>query len=560
MQIINRVLLVVGVLTWCPSRSFAKPVCSRAPIATTALAAGNATEKPSVDLGYEIHQGTVNETGNYYAFSNIPYAQQPVGDLRFKKPLAIDQTGSKVNTGSEDLICTQAYPEWMIELFANGGDFNTTRQSLLDAAGQTESCLVLDVRVPVEVFEARTTSKTPVLVWIHGGGFTYGSKVSDGNPSGLLVQAEGNLIVVSMNYRLGLYGWLAGNDTTANLGLYDQRVALEWVQKYISRFGGDPTQVTVMGESAGAASIVHHMTAYGGAEDSLPFQRAIPQSPAFQISLNYDASYNLTMSSATTQSGESVTSVADLANLDAETLASVNQAVVEGASTGAFNYGPIPDGDYVPEYPQVLLYQKKFHQNIEVMTSHTANESVPFTSTSITTTEALHTQIEHNFPEAAEDTIHVMLADIYPDVLNGTYPWTTQFARAAQIATESSFACTTKYLADARDGQSYNYVFAYPPGYHAGDLDYTFYNGEVGLESNGYPVNVDFAKQHQQYIVSFAQTGNPNPASGDLVEFPVYGDGGDTLRLVYEGFKQAEDDVHNSRCDWIQQAMVDGLL
>ena len=98
--------------------------------------------------------------------------------------------------------------------------------------------------------------------WIYGGGYTTGSK--DYNPAGLIERGEDGVIYVSLNYRLGAFGWLAGptfqSNGTANAGLYDQRLALEWVQQYIHLFGGDPNRVTVFGESAGGGSIMHQIT------------------------------------------------------------------------------------------------------------------------------------------------------------------------------------------------------------------------------------------------------------------------------------------------------------
>ena len=96
-----------------------------------------------------------------------------------------------------------------------------------------------------------------MLVWIYGGGFATGDKssITDGNPAGLIHRSNDSIIYVALNYRLGAFGWLSGptfqQNGTANAGLHDQRFALEWVQKYIHLFGGDPKKVTVMGQSAG---------------------------------------------------------------------------------------------------------------------------------------------------------------------------------------------------------------------------------------------------------------------------------------------------------------------
>jgi carboxylesterase type B len=111
---------------------------------------------------------------------------------------------------------------------------------------------------------------TLLQVWIFGGGCTTGDKagITTGNPAGLIGRSNDSIIYVALNYRLGAFGWLSGptfqTDGTPNAGLHDQRFALKWVQKHISAFGGDPDQVTVIGESAGGGSIMHQITVCGG--------------------------------------------------------------------------------------------------------------------------------------------------------------------------------------------------------------------------------------------------------------------------------------------------------
>ena len=118
--------------------------------------------------------------------------------------------------------------------------------------------------VPEKILQsAGKGSKAPVLVWIHGGGYAQGSKAYYGIPGEIEAQSN-DIIFVSINYRLSAFGWISGPSVQANgvgnAGLYDQRFALEWVQEYITRFGGDPNQVTVIGESAGGGSILLQIT------------------------------------------------------------------------------------------------------------------------------------------------------------------------------------------------------------------------------------------------------------------------------------------------------------
>ncbi|KAG6363663.1 hypothetical protein INS49_008764 [Diaporthe citri] len=523
------------------------------------LRRNNLTDTPSVNLGYEIHTATTNSSGGYYIFSNIPYAEQPTGDLRFHTVGLPQGNSSGVNNGLEDMICMQSYPKWIIELTAqsNGVSTEVMEQIMLSQAGQTEACLALDVHVPTDVFEKNTTEQAPVLVWIHGGGFTSGSKTSVGSPAGIIARSKLNdnegVIVVSINYRLGLFGWLGAGGITPNLGLYDQRVALEWVQKYIGRFGGDAARVTTIGESAGATSILHHITAYGG-EGSLPFAQGIIQSPAFQFNLNLTDAYEATLTEATNATGKAITNASELASLDSETLKAINFGAVKAAPQGQFTYGPAPDRTYVPALPQVLLAQGNFHSNVNVMAAHNSFEAAPFVPSTIASEEDLIQALTASFPEIANMT-HVL------DTLYPASDYQNDFLRGVQLVSDVDFSCTTRYLALALGNQTYNYIFAVPPGYHAQDTSYTFFNGDTSTLNDGVAVDANLAAALQDYIVGFAATGVPddNPA-GTAPEFPVYGEDAAVARITAEGVVAGTDDTANERCAWWQQAMVEGIV
>ncbi|KAK6077846.1 carboxylesterase family protein [Seiridium cupressi] len=518
-------------------------------------------DTPTVDLGYDVHSSTLNSTGNYYLFSNVPYAQQPIGDLRFQKPVLPTGVNATVNSGgSSNIECMQGYPEWVVELQAAsyGVDTATMASILYNSGAQTESCLVLDIYVPTSIYELGTLAAAPVLVWVHGGGFTYGSKTGSGQIAGLLARSNNTAIIVSINYRLGMFGWLDGSDVTPNLGLYDQRLAFEWVDQYISKFGGSADRVTAMGESAGGSSLMHHITASGGAEDA-PFDQAIIMSPAFQVNLNGSYGYDLTMDVATNYTGEEIDSVSDLTELSSDQLKYINQAVVYQGIIGQFNYGPVVDGTYVPNHPQVLLLEGKFDDSVNLMLQHTSNESVPFTSTNITTAAELREYVIEQFPGIFNDTLNYMLTYVWPDVLDGTYPWTTEFARAVKIGTEIQFACSTRYLSVAFDNATYDSIFAYPPGYHAQDVPYVFFNGDTTTLDDGLAVNPTIAQALQDHIIAFTETGDPNYV-GEALTWPIYGSSAQTLEYTYSGQVIVTDDMKNNRCAWIQQALANGEL
>ena len=190
-----------------------------------------------------------------YKFLKIPFAKPPVGKLRFQKPQPIENWENVVGTTEVSPGC----PQWYFPL----PGFDTIQPE--------EDCLYLNVYVPRKISKDRNLS---VMVWIHGGGFMYGA-ASQYDP-GMLV-SQGDVIVVTISYRLGLFGFLTMNDPVApgNYGLWDMIVALRWVQNNIAAFGGNSNSVTIFGESAGGMA-VSLLTLIPLAEGL--FHRAISQS------------------------------------------------------------------------------------------------------------------------------------------------------------------------------------------------------------------------------------------------------------------------------------------
>jgi len=197
---------------------------------------------------------TVSQKTPLDIFVGIRYVKPPVGDLRFKRP--------------------EEFPAWEGELDATKIGKACLQKSITETMELTElygeeDCLFMDVYVPGGVESA---NKKAVMVWIHGGGYTMGSGL--GYPSGPLA-VIGDVIVVTINYRIGPLGFLSSGQGTGNFGLWDQRAALIWVKKNIASFGGDPELVTIFGESAGGASV--SAQTMGLLNDGL-FKRAIQQS------------------------------------------------------------------------------------------------------------------------------------------------------------------------------------------------------------------------------------------------------------------------------------------
>jgi para-nitrobenzyl esterase len=193
-------------------------------------------------------------------FRGVPYAAAPVGELRFAPPQSV-QAWRAVRDASQD---GPIPPQGRSRLAHVMGDFERP---------QSEDCLTLNIWTP-----AADSAKRPVVVWIHGGAFASGAGSLPWY-SGERFAANGDVVVVSINYRLGALGFLClPGVSDGNLGLLDQVAALRFVRDNIDAFGGDPDNVTVVGQSAGAASIAILMTM---PQASGLFRRAILQSPPF---------------------------------------------------------------------------------------------------------------------------------------------------------------------------------------------------------------------------------------------------------------------------------------
>lgn len=359
-------------------------------------------------------------------------------------------------------------------------------------------------------------------------------------------------------------GWLSGStfndeDGVSNAALYDQRLAFEWVQENIHLFGGDPTRVTVIGESAGAGSIMHQITAYGGANGPAPFSQAILQSPGFPP-VPGDAEQEVTFQSVLNQAqsliSSNVTDVAALRDLDFDTLAGLNTIVVaRSAPYGTFTFGPVVDGTFVPAMPGKLLLEGKFDTCLNVMVGHNSDEGLEFTSPFLSSEALLEANLEAVFPTASNETITYMLDTLWPAVYDGTYGYTTLFERASLITAEVSFTCNTRYIDLAFKNETFAYYFNVPPGLHGEDIAYTFFNGDTTTSDDGLPVNATVATTLQKYITNFALSTDGNPNGETVPFFPKYQSNSTTLVIGDAGIGGViTDTTANDRCAWLMTA------
>ena len=245
---------------------------------------------------------TGTQTEGVTRFFGVPYAAPPLGELRWRAPQPLQPWTGTREARAFSPVCRQTVP-WISE-------------------PQSEDCLYLNVWAPARAH------KLPVMVWIHGGGFFGGSGSQSGTDGSRLTRQD--VIVVTLNYRLGIFGFFAHPELSAespakasgNQGILDQIAALRWVQRNIAAFGGDPSRVTVMGESAGAVSVA--MLVASPLAKGL-FQRAIAQSGNDGLPLDSSENSRFDRTQAETEAvalahGLGAEHLADLRAIDADTL------------------------------------------------------------------------------------------------------------------------------------------------------------------------------------------------------------------------------------------------
>lgn len=288
-------------------------------------------------------------------FSAIPYGQAPIGSLRFNAPEPAEWRGAIEATKPGPVP-----PQLPSRLRLAMGDFQAT---------QSEDCLQLSVWTP-----GVDAKRRPVVVWLHGGAWQSGGGSLDWY-DGIALAAWGDVVVVSPNYRLAALGWLAVSGVTANVGLLDMELALQWVRTNIDSFGGDPERITVMGQSAGALSIACLLTRQPC------FERAIIQSAPFGRGVrSAEAAHELSMLYLKAAGVDSVEAAREL---PVETLlkAQTSPETAEWLKSEAAHrslFCPVADGVVLPKDMDAALHQAA--GRADVMVGSNRDEMSAFTA------------------------------------------------------------------------------------------------------------------------------------------------------------------------------------
>ncbi|KAL8706260.1 MAG: hypothetical protein Q9201_000697 [Fulgogasparrea decipioides] len=517
--------------------------------------ASSYTAVPTVDLGYARYRPTaVNNTGQYYNFSNIRYAAAPVGPLRWRAPVEPprDRRSRHINDGSRGYICPQAPPRWFTQANTALGNLSAVISPAASSQAESEDCLFLDVIAPIKLFQNRASKKklAPVLFNIHGGGFFIGEKRALYPPNGLLEAGNNDFIYISINYRkqLGAFGFLShlqpsfDNRTTPNAGLLDQRFALKWVQKYIHLFGGDPRQVTITGESAGGGSVQYQTAAYGGAKETNLFIRGIAQSPAPCLS---DPIYPAIGANLFLQNA-GVSNLTAARKLSTQVLQQANINAQNAAPFNVFYFGPTIDADFVPDILPRSYSRGKYVKELKLIAADNQEEARFIGNQSIKTNADFDNWVHVNFPSAPTSIQNQIINQIYPPVYDASSPYATPQERSDLAVKEYLISCQTVSIAKAYKNQTHNYIFGIAPAIHAQDLAYTYYPN--GATPDFYP---KVAVTLQNYLVNFVLTGNPNKQG--LSPWPMFGQQAAAINFTETGVSQTTSDSANSRCAFWNQ-------
>lgn len=507
---------------------------------------------PKVKTANGIVRGTTE--GNVAIFKGIPFAAPPVGEFRWRPPQPVKNWEGELDASKFGSNCAQAgwgaKPETITE-------------------GSSEDCLYLNLWTPVK---STPKSKLPVMVWIHGGGFTGGSGSSPQNFGHEFT--KNGVILVNINYRLGRLGYFAHpalnaefpNELKGNYGYMDQIAALQWIQKNITAFGGDPKNVTIFGFSAGGVSVHSLLTIpaakglfhkliseSGGGRDGVLTGRPISKENA---NIFYTVSAETIGMNFAKKQGIEGTDAAALAKLRA---LKVEQIVDSGQETDGVNgprtySGPILDGKLVVETAE-SAYMAGRQPKIPLMIGNCSAEiGGAFVSNAKTKEELfasfgdLEAEARAAYDADGSKTFNEVIAKFNTD-----WVWGEPARMTARV-----------FL--AKQAPAYMYQFGYVPANaqqrspygagHGSEVSFAFntLNARWGPPAEPTAQEKELAKNMNIYWTNFAKTGNPNGEG--LPNWSLYNNKNqDMLDIELDGKIVNKPDPRKARLDVIEKAM-----
>ncbi|KAI0060931.1 carotenoid ester lipase precursor [Artomyces pyxidatus] len=526
---------------------------------------------PTVQLDKAIFTGS--STGNVSRFLGIPYAQPPVGNLRFQRPLMHLPYSGHYNVTAFGPSCIQQTdsvtipynisPSALEVIEAVFGSYSTGPDNY------DEDCLTINVIVPAGV---SAHAKLPVVMWIYGGGFEFGQTADPSTDGGAIVQRSIDIglpiIYVSANYRVS--GFLAGKEVqdagVGNLGLRDQREALRWLQKYISAFGGDPKKVTIWGQSAGAVSVSLQMVTNGGNNEGL-FRAAFmesgspfPVGPITESQPAYDA---FVLNAGCSHANNTLQCLREAPISSIRAAINDSTSVLSFSSVSlAYQWGPSADGDFLKDDPQKLVLQGSVSP-VPLVSGDCDDEGTLFSlsNANITTDQEVQDYISKYFVRNMPNASSVeKLLQLYPsDPAQGS-PFDTglqdaitpQYKRLAAIQGDLIFQAPRRFFLQHRSSKQtiYSYLSKRDKttsvlgSYHGTDMQIIYGGGDLG-----------------DYLIRFVATLNPN--SNTSLHWPTYSPSSPQLLTLLDGPTPLEitnDTYRAAAFDYVTQLLLEDPL
>ncbi|KAH8693411.1 lipase 4 [Phaeosphaeriaceae sp. PMI808] len=531
-------------------------------LAATTLAAPYARIKNDLILG--------STSNSVDTFLGIPYADPPVGNLRLRRPQPLSKPLGTFNATTLPKACSQkpatgdlpileSFPKEVKEIY-------TSYNAPYPSTG--EDCLTINVQRP-----ANTTAdaKLPVLFWIYGGAWEDGAHW-------YMTGLREPIIVVEANYRLNTFGFLGGKevkaDGIANLGLRDQRLALEWVQENIKAFGGDPDKVTLMGQSAGSVSVGYHLLINGGNHKSAStgkplFRAGIMHSgtafPADAVdSIQAQATYDLIVYEAGCKASKATLECLRKAPYEKLVEATNKISLLYSPAGFYMNYLPRPDssdnffttsevsrGSGIADVPLIVGHQEDEGTTFMAVTSDISNNT------------ALVTVLQKNFPRASRPSLEKFVAYYKGDELTGA-PFRTNASQNAYsnskinsaVLTDLVFVFPIRHFLQSITGASAITKYKSPVWSFQGSYMYgfpllgSFHGSDTVLFAIKQPANV-FDSIVSRYV-RFVRTGVPDSDKGE--KWPTYGAKEELLQINVDGEKVIKGDFRPTAYGYFQKA------
>ncbi|KAF8941670.1 Carboxylesterase family-domain-containing protein [Dissophora ornata] len=526
---------------------------------------------------------------NEFRFLGIPYAAPPVGNLRFQGPMHVNYSkfvgsNNTVNDATEfGHVCTQIWG-------TDGPKLNSSETITFLGAEESEDCLYLNVFTPS--LKSNGVKGLSVMVYVHGGSYTSLSGSSPIFEPGNVVSRAG-VVVVTLNYRLSIFGLFENapaiprSRAPGNLAVRDQIAALQWVHDNIVAFGGDPNQVTIFGESAGAYSmraLISAPSAFGLYHNvisqsdlmGMPFSSPEYSSNIGNLTMHYMGCQSSDLACAQNKTVDEIQAAQEMAI--AQVLNNTETSWVPAETV----YRPTADGSFIPADFSELVQKGRYNTKAKILWGTTRDEAAAFVPTYFPNpipvqdaNSSLAEILRDNRTRVVLQSPYYKFNDSDPDTVRG---------EISNALTDYYFGCPLQVMSRGVIAQKSS-VYAYKMNHgrniylafggnvsslcqnrvcHADDIVPSFGSGDMvpGIEQTG--DDARFARQVIDRFTTFAKTGNPNPEQSlaglarqneDVtgVKWPVY----DVKINTVFGFNLANSTVEKNedtpRCNWIAE-------